>query len=610
MVHFPFVHQWYGGKIPPYSSPAFPVFLESTGRFASYVLKNAPMRRQSRVTVSFSAKCAMAYSDIERCQIVLPQWVLLPETWGKVLKNNVSQQPEIYNEAVTGVLTGLLIHEAGHFRWSPTHPEDMFEGIRDHDLFKLIAGHNPFLLMMAQLVEDLYIEHQLRQETFGGFIDTVDDTLFCDERAEEMWAEFINTPTSETLGAALLTYKRPALRLLSVWDTHLPAEFRQLVGQAFDAHKPSERGAIAYDLYKLFASETDENGEPQYDLSNTAPQLPSDSPTQWGRALVEFTPDGERFEKDDEVGIMRAQRESLASLVENQETLEEALCDNIKRQALPDPTEYCSDAPAPVFRDIETVLAVRSVQPAPEAAAFGRVLKLMRHKNHAPGCPTDRGTRIVNTRLSRVATDMKIFAPPQPHDNRQPPEVIISINLSGSMRNILNRVLSVVYGMALSLRDNQIVYKVYGHTTLPQYDSNSSGPSGLRTPIVYEILDSSKTHVANRMAAATGVEMRESFDGQVMRELAKRFSTRQVRKLYIEVTDGEPNAGNYTGKEAMNHVSRVVAHLRKQDIVVVALSVDEDVIGPNNEIYGKRYNIDATQNFEAALKQVLRDFLV
>jgi hypothetical protein len=246
---------------------------------------------------------------------------------------------------------------------------------------------------------------------------------------------------------------------------------------------------------------------------------------------------------------------------------------------------------------------------------FVRSLLIARTHNEIPGEPKNHGSRIVNTRLARIATDGKIFGSPMHVDLPKPLEVIVLVDMSGSTTQwvdydgVNNRLVEFEVAFAKAffemLKQANITNSVYAHTSTHE----------LNTPALFHIASfgmegRSANQLEERFARMRMIPLKENYDGFIYKHIAQRFSRRPARKLLIVLSDGEPSGIGYRGSKARMHTQEVIAKLRKSGINVICLSVgnDDGVVTKNNDIFGVAYNVDASKSLKAEFERVISKF--
>lgn len=503
-------------------------------------------------------------------EMVLPVWALTPAMWSKTLPFTEEIPPEDYGAATITMLTGMIVHESRHMKVSFSTPEQaLYAAKKDLD----DVEHPQIVKSLMQTVEDLYVDDQNYQQPYGIFTALQNELLFPQKLDDFLVETFDGSMKSKA--TLILDYKNPYFRSHPFWNAF--PEIVAKLNEAITEGNPVRRVELAFEIYELIKDDSEEDAKNTQSLSS------------WdgsnGDKDLNFRPQ-DVSEALDEAGISVYQ---LQQKMQEKSNNNDASMDRI-------PAVYENDvlkAPGSFFDNNGY-----NIQPASEFAAFGRMLRLLRSKNYVPGLPSDRGHRIVNTRLNRIITDQKIFGPPEERRNQDRREIRIAVDMSGSMTHMLKEVLSAAYGLYDGLRDSMIPCVVYVHTTTKEF--------GVSTPILLKVADNTSADLAHRFHRASQLDNRETVDGNILTTIGKTFSRTPVRKALIMLCDGEPNcAPYYQGPRATEHTKKSVEALRKQGIVVFVMSLDRDVYQSNDYIYGEDFNIKADHDLERQLQQLV-----
>ena len=237
---------------------------------------------------------------------------------------------------------------------------------------------------------------------------------------------------------------------------------------------------------------------------------------------------------------------------------------------------------------------------------FLKNLQAIRTANRTPGAARKSGSVMVKSRLTRIATDGKIFAKNDAERKTlKRIEVIINVDFSGStIGSVINNELGSAMAMSKILRQARIAHSVYGHTSLPD---------GV-TPILYHIfsydMKTTNHDFDKRFELARRIKLIQYFDGVVIKRLGEKFTGRQASRFLINLSDGEPAAPGYMGYEADKHTKGEIETLRRRGIAVFAISVVGHVVSANDGIYGKDFNIDGSRNTSAQFQRLIQKIAI
>jgi len=238
---------------------------------------------------------------------------------------------------------------------------------------------------------------------------------------------------------------------------------------------------------------------------------------------------------------------------------------------------------------------------------FIKELKVLRSTKTVAGEPRDKGSRIVNHRLYRIATDQKIFASKTPSHKREV-ELIVLVDLSGSTES-----------SGLYRRELSAAKEIHNAAIQSRMNIATVCHSSYRSKNPYWTVVASKGMATKNIIAddkrwnnSLKLERSENYDGYIIRDIAKAlFTKRASTKVLIVLSDGSPCGPGYSGDKAADHTIYEINKLRKHGNIVFCISLIGGVVSSNNRIYGKNWNLDATksgiiQKFRSLLKQIAK----
>ena len=77
------------------------------------------------------------------------------------------------------------------------------------------------------------------------------------------------------------------------------------------------------------------------------------------------------------------------------------------------------------------------------------------------------------------------------------------------------------------------------------------------------------------------------------------------------LSDGKPQGRGYSGSAAAQHTKDMIEKARSTGVEVISLSVVSEVVWDNNNIYGRDYNVDVSQdNAVEELRKMVTDIAV
>jgi len=513
----------------------------------------------------------------------LPLWYFNPQTF---------ESCEDKDAAAAMLVNGSTVHEALHFHYTKENPNKLIDSSYQKEF-------GQYIFDAFNVFEDIAIEASGREEFpwFFPFVDGKNTFLFPEEQIKKAEDKYTSTSgIMNVIDNALnlaCCYKRIDTRGLKAFEK-LPPKALELLRTAASRglRGPIDRLNAAVEFLKLFGKVVPES---LVQSDNTTENIPE------GRASLASSlkkmggvPTGKKAERL-EAAITKGAEEA------NSDELE-----SIKKS-------YKGQINSLVFQSVVKLPLGKYELDDNCNYGFLRRLLLLKSKNHVVGEPKKHGAKLVNTRLSRIATDGKIFA------NRSAEaelptrcEVIMLVDASGSMehdygagQSLFNTVLKTSHKIFETLKRAGVPCAVYAHTGL------GGDPD---TPVVYEIAsyDMIATTASNdeRFARASTIRLDENYDGFAIEAVSKRFTRRSCPKLMIVLSDGEPAGHGYGGEAARNHTQKAIAEVRRHRVGVICMSLVHDVVSRNNHIYGKEFNVDATSNLEGEFQNVLKKVVV
>lgn len=583
-----FTNSWYNlyrRVIPNMHSYNFPAF---AGKAAGLVTAIAGKVGAEYTTVF--ANEAAAYVDQHRCKITIPTWYFDSKRYVERFGEDVAD-----NVIAIATLNGTLIHESRHIKFSPGTTTEIlamtYEGSNAAKNYGRLANS------AANIVEDLFIEAGLRQP-YSTFTTIKNFVLFSEETFESAAMEF-----DGTLAAGInlaVFYKRIDLRESENFAV-LPKKALEVLERSVDANLSlSDRSKLTAEFCNCFPvpEETEE---------------PSESDKKFAGGDGEDSSEISRKEKGDSKAVA-----AIAGKVEGEFKKEHDA--NSKRVKF-DIDGLTIDVSKMEVSDVMTYLHKESRYDdlsTNGAFKFFEELKSLRTKNHTTGEPTCRGPRFVSTRISRIATDGKIFAyQNSEREENKRVEVVIVVDASGSMNDHYDSAdfggYNQLFPMALAsgkeifaaLRNAGIACAVVAHTSFKNDRAARETPSLIKI-VSNDMADANTLNINTRFSEARRISLRQNYDGFAIEEAAKLFTNRPARKVMIVISDGAPYSNDYFGKSAYSHTKEVIGKARAQGIGVISLSIVEGVVDDNDRIYGKEWNIDGSQSMVAQLRNLIK----
>lgn len=212
--------------------------------------------------------------------------------------------------------------------------------------------------------------------------------------------------------------------------------------------------------------------------------------------------------------------------------------------------------------------------------------------------------RVNGRYLSRLAVDGKVLSRDREISKRSKNwEIFILVDASGSMRTMEERAIVAASGVLRSLKAAGIKCRMFAHTAdyvIEKAPTNFGEVSNMlsfisKATVIYDFGNATdETLNAYMSVVRNTMVLYENRDGYAIDYVAGKFSDHRLARGLIVISDGAPHANGYREEYAMKHTREVVARARENGIKVVSLSISPDAINPNNQIYGKEFNVIAS----------------
>jgi len=602
-----YANKWYR-NIPATTSAGFPSFLIASRELVSWLTG-------SREYTIYLVKEATAYIDQEKKRIFLPSYVIhlhprIKEEWTGLEKD--------LGPAIVSLVNGNLLHEAAHSVKSPNTIAEVTRKIpplQSRALSKAGYGKDAIMPAIANLVEDVYIEDWLRKAypAYTPFLECTHEFYFNEyEAAARICSCFLNAIIDPESGPSLQIEPFIDLLILAaknwrfgleVWGS-IVSEYVELFLEARGADQLDQRRDVIDKICRKM----------EEDLDVTKRLHPSFSSSVLHDCMLDLSPDklmdkgGQSvtifFEKADKLarnemydGDGKDKEELTLSLkegVELAETITAALeAMNLEIQIKTKQNEI-GTVPSPLVIHLPKHSMV-IFDPDPRFSKLGQGLRYMFTHNYAPGEPRRKGTKLVPTRLYRIATDQKIFTYREKKKAiGKDFEIIILMDCSGSMitSQKIEKCVRAGFSAWKSLRQARVRAHLLGHSTADHMGSPGERPA----VYVFGGPHSSFKDVARRCSIILhdNKYLRNNYDGFALLKAAEFFSSNAKKKWLIHISDGAPMAVRYCGPKANLHTRNSAMKLRQSGIDVVSLTIDTGAWEVNDKIYGKEKNVKTT----------------
>jgi hypothetical protein len=451
-------------------------------------------------------------------------------------------------------------------------------------------------LTFIQYVASLWASEKLGKSAYGIFTDFTYDYLFSKETLKYTLEE----PDEHLVGNILEHYLNPSLR----------EDVRQLVGdeiadvldKALVSKSKKARCAIALELRELLMQENEEeqacsenegeddnkqcsSGDNQESESDNEEEGSSD---EGSNSLAENSEQWQ--EENNEVEAQPAIQPSPETIEKANDATEEL---NIELKIAGWGNEPPSDDPIRVYDIVDMIGEHTTIEQSDVFNGLGLLMRQIEVINNPPTMPEKFGSELLEDELERIIIDQKVMGEDQEEREEIIKEVVILCDFSGSTltdfyygndrkKNLWQEELEAAKGAYLELKEARIVTHVYGH--------NAPGSRAS----VYRIAAHTDIGINNRFDKAGTIAGGYNYDDRILQWLATNaFTVPEALKFIIVLSDGKPCP---TSSDAgVNNTIEIVQKLRHQGFIIFSTSIVADVVETCDAIYGKEWNINASQ---------------
>lgn len=589
------LRKWYGGSVPiPHQETNdFRAFLGTCiGIAASVIGKELDKDISVRFTTVDTAE-----ADIRNKRIHINQ---------DYVKGHFKKRELNDADLIACAIMGIIVHESAHFAFSPTTLKPWVQYLKEK-LPKSVYQNEQLFGIVGNVIEDIYIEHETdrRVPLLSWTLDSLNSVFFPDadfEMAQVAAAHISEKPVKMQDATNLLSLTLFAKTRAECHGSEYVQGVFALARKAVDTGRIEDRLNLALELYlEIFErveGEEDAGSPITFSLSNdTVGGTPEEIFKQIAEYAAGSTDNGEVK------GANHLSKEST----ETNELIERMIQAQIRlsyeQPGASDSTKYFIELVPPVLSD--------TIEPDLRYDALAQVARQRASTNRPYGQDRNRGHHI--RKLYRIATDQKIFAEPVLMTDFQPMQVMVVVDTSGSMfwggtpnNKPVHQAYRAGIGAVRAFLNARCSVALFGHT------ADSDGFPG--STVLYRLKGFGEPDVSlgERAFALTsrtkGYLPGNNRDGDALLYLSDHFTQQYRSRLMIVISDGQPNALNYTGDAALKHCIEAVRIIRSKRINVLSISITEEANAINNIIYGEENN---TYNKDPnVIEQIIQKILV
>ena len=540
---------------PVVRSPGFLSLIRGTRHLIDITTKTERSEKSAKSFAITFQKGASAFTD-EHLNVRIPAWYCYIESLEKFVGRPLTDAEATAISVI--LINGSSIHEGLHV----AHSRKLFTPTFK-TLIKEYANEQLFDYLL-NVTEDLKNEASLEmphKSDLFEFVNAKNEIFFSEnnllstiEKAFERYGEEdVKSIALEILVFTKCISRRE--RVYSELESFGLSNVVELLNQA--VFHTSDSFWIANELYKIFVS------------------------TEASKNKTRMSQEAENAAAKEIEKIAESDKKTFDSVNEEKEMVKGGIQSLVEFDILSNPKKMSYYS----YSDDEVEIS----------AKFGFIKKLKVSRQVMPTLrePKTRGNTLVNTRISRIATDGKIFSSrgeSVASVQKKQPEFIILGDFSGSMWRIIGEVNETIRKMAKAMLEVGVTFAVYGHTS---YDTDTAKD----VPVVYHIFSNRTngridSNLDARFDAVKEVRLQENYDGFAIKHVSQKFNRSAQSKVLIVISDGAPAGPGYD--DGREHTKKMIEEARRNGIKVISISLTADVMGENDRIYGKTFNVDAT----------------
>lgn len=568
MTDYTIIEKWYGGYIPTFNN------------LLDFSIKSNILTKGIISTpITLDKMAETAYMKDGKC--VLPALFFTQKFYTEYL--GIDEQDSIY--AAIAVINGSQLHESLHHLILGASAD--FRTVTDHylkDHAVLDKYYTQVFKDCFNIIEDVYSNYycSVNYPALNVFVDLLIKTVFNKSLFDNSYENLHTVKNVKTVLNCLVCSQNDDNL---TGGTQFEVDYKEHIEVMLSARNVNlslnDRFDLAEKLHTLLAKEFDDD-----DFSKENSDTWIDNNSQFSnQEIADFS---SSYFAD----------------------LHEIYTDFVDTVAFKKPTEIIID-----LVDIKTINS-HYVQPLSldkNFNGFSQYIQNARALKPMPVEPKYTGQVILTNRLFSAKIDGKIFSKRdiQVFD-RNYPEIIFLGDGSGSMASsgLLTPVAIATKTIFKDLKENNIGCAVYFHTTRYGkcliYAVASNNMPFMNQKQLVTTQDYEK-----RFDAIPMIDTAQNADGYAIEFVSKRFSDKPGKKVIVVLSDGLPSFGYSGGEESKNHIRNLCKNLRDSNISVVSLSLTDEVMSNNSELYGEKNNIAAYgSNLQNNLKKLVSQIVI
>lgn len=526
-----------------------------------------------------------AYADQEKCVIGISSGILSENP--KLRLNKLASREE-----AMGAIMGFMVHEVGHFMFSPPLISNLVKDIP-------LDNHSASI---ANILEDIFIEKEICrfEPTFSWMILAAWDYMLTEREIAKRLAVWDGNKTQDiaSITDVMICWKHRFVDFPP--RSEFEAELYDMVMAVENMSKLEDRISQIAKVYNFLVEAANSVSQEKKEQQNGEGKG-EESNGQGGN-------DGEGQESGE-----NSKGKSTGQSQSSEEKESDSATGNLAKRktasGVGDAPDF-SKIPGTIVRNntfsVENVAKCQVRWMKPNTVSGTSKISYNKKWLGVGALAQDRGTaRVVRgqagysgrlTHAARLNDDGKVFSKmyvsaPNGSIGFGAPQTIVLIDFSGSMasnvrgehdKSKFDFALEVASGMldGFTLANHRVA--VYGHTT----SSNTCD--------VFEIKsfsDTKDTGHKRLVGSKHYVAKQANADHAAIAAVGSRFVPDGTPRRLLVISDGMPASDFYrNNSDGINMTAQEVKKLRASGCEVFSFSIDSDAVVPNNEIYGKNFN--------------------
>lgn len=560
--------------------------------------------------------------------INIPGWYLSKEILS--LTSGVTDPTELSLLSLS-LINSTILHEALHFQLSPR----TFTSFIKFTGLPLRVTHKWIFYSVAQIVEDVFIEHFASGTKLEGFFNATNSIYYNEKRFNEAF-RYIKAFSNGVYHPEITRYiidflycvKNSDLDGSGNWKTPFTSKLFKLVQSVKKSTLTvPERSGIMEAIYQeiikfIQVKNQEENQKEQSETDKGEGSEPEDSE---GESDKGEGSEGSKGKSEEEVAKAQADIDNFNSKEEerrrySKDSNPEGNLKGNRYFSTPNTNSIQKQVEEVAFNEINKIVrevvgdygveivnfntidrTSVDVVSSPKPSYVDAIIEALKHdeKKTRPSLPKRTGRQLASRELYKAGfmSDPKLFT-----DKSEPlpefPEIIFLVDGSGSMStgDLYGKCMTTVYHITKVLSAK--AYGVFVHSTISEATPHFTSKTGEEVSAIYpfssrnigypRIMANEEERNYRNFRAVRG---HSNSDGYAITEVGSYFSDRKRAKVLFVLSDGEPSGKCYRGKvDGISHTRESVGKLRKEGITVISLSLVKGVVESNNEIYGKSNN--------------------